>query len=150
MRILSTLAVAAALTVGAEAQNIKTTTETKVKVEDGKDVKVVGCVERTADKEGFLLSNLSGDAEKHRTYLLILDDGDEFDDLRKHIGHKVEIKGKAVDHDQGEVEITSNTKREVDSGPDQKREVKTEIKGTHAGSPYLGVENIKMISMTCP
>jgi hypothetical protein len=150
MRILSALAMAAAMAGGIEAQTVRTTTETKIKVEGGKDVKVIGCVERTADRDGYLLTNLSGDANKHRNYLLIVDDDDTLQQITEHVGHKVEMKGKAVDHDDGEVEITSKTKREVEDGPDQKGEVKTEIKGTRAGSAYLGVESVKMISDICP
>jgi len=150
MRIFSALAVAAMMAVGVEAQTVKTTTETTVKVEGGKDVKVIGCIERTADREGFVLTNLSGDANKHKTFLLIVDDDDDLQKITQHVGHKVEMKGKAVDNEDGEVEITSKTKRDVEHGADQKGEVKTEIKGTRAGSPYLGVESVKMISDTCP
>jgi hypothetical protein len=150
MKILSALAMAAMLAVGVHAQSVKTTTETKIKVEDGKDVKVIGCIERTADRQGYLLTNLSGDSGKHRTYLLIVNDDDDLEKITQHVGHKVEMKGKAVDDENGEVEITSKTKREVEDGDDQKGEVKTEIKGTRAGSPYLGVESVKMVSDVCP
>jgi hypothetical protein len=151
MKMLSALAVAAVMAVGLEAQTTtKTTTETKVKVEDGRDTTVIGCIERTADKEGYVLTNLSGDSQKHKTYLLIVDEDEDLDKITKHVGHKVEMKGKVVDNNDGEVEITSKTEREVEHGQDQKSEVKTEIKGTRAGSPYLGVESVKMISDLCP
>jgi hypothetical protein len=137
------------LTAGLDAQVVRTTQETNVKIENGKDMKVIGCLHRSADHKGYVLSNLSGDAATHRNFVLLAE-AEEMDDLAEHVGHKVELQGDLVDRDHGEVEIKTKTAREVAGGDDSKSEVKTEIKGEHAGSPFLGVESVKMISKVCP
>jgi acylphosphatase len=72
-------------------------------------------------------------------YALVTDD-----DLSKHIGHRMEIKGKAADRGDGKVTIESTGT----SGSD-KTKVKTELKGDSPDMNYLGVKSVKMISKSC-
>jgi len=64
------------------------------------------------------------------------------DDLEKHVGHRIEVKGKATDGHNGKVKIESETRT---SGSEPVKE-KTELKGdVHA----LGVKSVKMIASSC-
>jgi len=72
-------------------------------------------------------------------YALVTDD-----DLSKHIGHRMEIKGKAADRGDGKVTIESTGT----SGGD-KTKVKTELKGDGPDMNYLGVKSVKMLSKSC-
>lgn len=138
----------AATTAVAAAQVQKTTTRTQVKIEDGKDVTVTGCLSRAAD-DSFVLSNLSGDSNKTPSYQLILDDKDDADDFGKHVGHKVEVKGE-VPKKGSELEIKSKTKTEIKGADDVKTESKRELKGDLSWFPVLGAKSVKMISAVCP
>ncbi len=64
--------------------------ETKITVEDGKDIKATGCVERNADG-GYMLTNVANKDGALGSYVLANDDDD---DLKDHVGHRVEISGK--------------------------------------------------------
>jgi hypothetical protein len=141
-----------AVTLVGDAQYEQTTTKTKIKIEDGKNVTVVGCLQRSADETGFTLSNLTGDATKTPTYLLVPMKGgeDDLDELAQHLGHKIEVQGKAVDTKDGEVEIETRTKVDVEDGKDRETKSKTKIEGDLAGLPFLGVKDVKMIAKTCP
>jgi hypothetical protein len=73
-------------------------------------------------------------------YALVTDD-----DLSKHLGHRVELKGKASDRGDGKVKIEST----VGTGGD-KETAKTEVKGGDmSGMHYLGLKSLKMISASC-
>ena len=148
MQRIAALALALTASVALAAAQEQTTTKTKVKIEDGKDVMVTGCLARGADGS-FVLSNLSGDAAKTPSYRLILDDDDDADDFGKHVGHKVEVKGK-VPKDDSEIEIKSKTKTEVKGGDDRKIESKRELKGDLSWFPILGAKSVKMVSNSCP
>src|SRR4051812_46322599 len=78
------------------AQDLAQKTQTKVSVEDGREVKVTGCVERNVDG-GFTLTNAANKEGALGSYLLASDD----DDLKDHVGHRVEITGKAADQGKG-------------------------------------------------
>ena len=136
MKLLSTAVCFAALcTVGLAAQSSTTKTKTKVEVKDGKDVTVTGCVDRNPDG-GYMLTSTGGSMK----YALVTDD-----DLSKHVGHRVEVKGKAADHGDGKVKVEST----VDNG-DDKTKTKAEVKGNDmAGMRYLGLKSLKMISASC-
>ena len=77
--------------------------ETKITVEDGKDIKATGCVERNADGT-FMLTNVANKDGAMGSYIL----ADEEDDLKDHVGHRVEIKGKAADKGKGKVKIETD------------------------------------------
>jgi hypothetical protein len=134
MKLISAFCLAAICAVGVGAQSSETTkTKTKVKVDGGKDVTVSGCLERNLDG-GFKLTEPGG----RMVYALV---GGQ--DLDKHLGHRIEVKGKATDGHDGKVKIESETK----TNGGEKTKEKTELSGdVHA----LGVKSVKMISSSCP
>ena len=134
------LAIAGAATLA--AQSSETTTRSKVQVKDGKDVNVTGCVERGSGG-GFLLTNVADKSGAMHRYELVSDS----DDFSKHVGHRVQIEGKAADREHGKVEFTTKTKTE---GVDKDTESKTEAKGDLSAMNYLGVKHMKMIAASCP
>lgn len=132
--ICATFGLAAICAVGLGAQSGTTTTKTKIDVKDGKDITVTGCLENNPGG-GYMLTTTSGAMK----YAVVTDD-----DLKKHVGHRVELKGKASDKGDGKVKIESTVK----SG-DDKSKAKTEVKGDMAGMHYLGMKSLKMISTSC-
>ena len=132
--ISSAFCLAAMCAVGLSAQSSTTTTKTKVQVKDGKEMTVSGCVAANPGG-GYMLTTTTGDMK----YALITDD-----DLSKHVGHRMEFRGKATDHGDGKVKIESK----VHSG-DDKTKAKTEVKGDMPGMHYLGVKSMKMIASSC-
>jgi hypothetical protein len=127
------------------AQTSKETTRSKITIEHGVDVKVTGCIERTENGTGFLLTKV---ADKHgalHSYMLVPDDGH---DVAKHVGHLVEIKGKATDRGDAKVKIETRTKTEADHG-EKETHGKTEMKGDLPHVPYLGVQSVKLIAGAC-
>jgi hypothetical protein len=134
--ICAAFGMAAMCAVGLGAQSGTTETKTKIEVKNGKEVKVSGCLERTPDGS-YILTNSRGGLR----YTLVTDD-----DLSKHVGHRIEVKGKAADQGDGKVKIEST----VGTSGSDKTESKTEIKGADmAGMRYLGVKSVKMISASC-
>ncbi len=128
------LAVTGAITLG--AQTSETTTKTKIEVKDGKDVKVIGCVE-SLPGGGYALTDVSSKREALHRYVLVSDD-----DFSKVLGQRVQIEGTLADRGDGKVEIKTQTKAEGDA------------KDTHAkveaSGPYLGVKKMKRTEGTCP
>jgi hypothetical protein len=124
-----------AVGLGAQTGTTTTTSTTKVEVKDGKEVTVSGCLERNPGG-GFMITNNAGGLK----YVLVTDD-----DLAKHIGHRVEVQGKAADKGDGKVMIESKG-----TSGGEKTEAKTEIKGADmAGMHYLGMKSLKMIASSC-
>ena len=136
MKFISAFGLAAMFAVGLGAQSgtTETKTKTKIDVKDGKDITISGCLAANASG-GYMLTTASGEQK----YALVTDD-----DLSKHIGHRMEIKGKAADRGDGKVKIESTGT----SGAD-KTKVKTELKGDGSDMNYLGVKSVKMISKSC-
>ena len=135
-------ALALACSVGLAAQTVKS--ETKVDVKDGKDVTVTGCLARSASGTAFLLNDVEGKGVTSKAYILV------GDDLDAHIGHFIEVKGKASNiGSDGKVEVKTKTKIERDDADDKKTETKTTMEGDLAGVPYLGVKSVKMIRNSC-
>ncbi len=134
MKLISaTCCLAAICSIGLGAQSSETRTKTKVKVDGGRDVTVAGCLTRNLDA-GYKLTDPQG----RMTYALV---GGE--NLEKHVGHRVEIKGKATDGNDGKVRIESETK----TSAGEKTKEKTELTGdVHA----LEVKSVKMIASSCP
>ena len=88
----------------AMAQSSEVKTETKVEVKDGKDVKLTGCVERLPEAGAsarYRLTNVADTAGRRHSYLLVGKDGE----LDRHVGHMVEVKGKAADREDGKVKV---------------------------------------------
>ena len=132
MKPIITVWLAAICVTAAAAQSTTETTrtKTKVKVDGGKEVTVVGCV---ADNPGggYMLTNAGG-----MQYALV-----GGDDIAKHLGHRVEVTGKATDAEHGKVKIES---KEKTNRADTTHE-KSEIKGVHA----LSVKSVKMLASSC-
>jgi len=133
MKLISAaFCLAAACAVGVSAQTSETRTKTKVKVDGGREVTVSGCLARNLDG-GYKLT----DGQGRMIYALV-----GGDDLDKHVGHRIEVKGKATDGRDGKVKIETQTK----TSGDEKTKEKTELKGdVHA----LGVKSVKMIASSC-
>jgi len=135
MKLITGLALAAICAVGLNAQSGTTTTKTKVDVKDGKEITIGGCLERNP-AGGYMLTTTDGAMK----YALVTDD-----DLSKHVGHRVEVKGKAADRGDGKVKIESKVGTSGDTA-----KAKTEVKGEDmAGMKYLGMKSLKMISASC-
>ena len=81
--ICAAFGLAAMCAVGLGAQSATTKSKTKVEVKDGKEITVSGCLERNPGG-GYMLTTTNGSLK----YALVTDD-----DLSKHLGHRVEIKG---------------------------------------------------------
>jgi hypothetical protein len=131
-----------AVTAAAGAQTVKS--ETTVKVKDGKDVTVTGCLGKAASGDGYQLSNVEGKDVKSRAYLLVGDD--DFDD---HVGHLVEVKGQASNLGDGKVEVKTTTKVEREDADDEESKSTTKLEGDLAAIPYLGVKSVKMLRSSC-
>jgi hypothetical protein len=137
-------ALALACSVGLAAQSATVKSESKVDVKDGKEVTVTGCLARSASGTAYLLNNVEGKGVTSKSYILV------GDDLDTHVGHFIEIKGKASNiGDDAKVEVKTKTKVERDDADDKTTETKTTMEGDLAGVPYLGVKSVKMIRSTC-
>lgn len=148
---LGFFALAALLVCGsALGQDSDRKSRTRVMVEDGKTMTVTGCVERNRDGSGYILTNAAGKDGAVGTYLLAAtDDEKDLDDLDGHVGHRVEITGKAADKGNGKIKV--ETKNEVRKGDGKARtESKSEVKGDLSGLPYLGIKSYRMIAAVCP
>jgi len=121
--------------------------KTSMSIDSGKDITVTGCVARSGDE--FSLTNAAGKKGSLGPYILVAD-GDDRDDLAKHVGHRVEIKGKAVD--KGDGKLTMKTEREFKNsdGDKKKTESTTKVKGDLDGLPFLGVKSVRMLANVCP
>jgi hypothetical protein len=128
------LAAICAVGLGAQSGTTETKTKTKIDVKDGKNITISGCLAANPGG-GYMLTTTRGEQK----YALVTDD-----DLSKHLGHRMEIKGKAADRGDGKVTIESTGT----SGGD-KTKVKTELKGDSPDMNYLGVKSVKMISKSC-
>jgi hypothetical protein len=126
---------------GAQTTTTKVDGKQKVTVKEGKELTITGCVERNPGG-GYMLTESSTGGMK---YALVTDD-----DLSKHVGHKVEIKGNATD--LGNAKVTTESKMKGTSGSDSKNKGKVETKTKAEGNldlHYLGLKSLKMISTTC-
>lgn len=127
------------------AQDVDQKSKTNVKVDDGKSTTVTGCIERNADG-GFMLTNVAGKDGARGSYLLAATtDDNDLDDIRKHVGERVEITGKAADQGKGKLKV--ETKAEGTTG---KTESKSEVSGDLKGLPYLGVKSFRVLASVCP
>jgi hypothetical protein len=145
-RLIIATTLALSWSVGLSAQSAKIKSETEISVKDGKNVTVTGCVERAANGTGFVLTSTEGKDVESRHYLLVGKD----DSMEEHLGHLVEIKGKAADvGNDGKVEVKTKTKIERENADDKETESKTEMQGDLDQLPYLGVKSVKTIRETC-
>jgi hypothetical protein len=138
------LTIVSAGALRAQTQETKTTTKTKVEMKGGKDVTVVGCLERR-DNGDYMLTNIREASGMDPTgYALITED-----DLTKRVGERVRIEGKTVSAGGGTVSVKSDTKTEVENGRDV--ELKARTLGTTGTRdvPFLGVKSVKTLSSSC-
>jgi hypothetical protein len=139
--IFAAVTISAAFVSAASAAQNTDKPKSRVIVEDGKEMTITGCVGRNPDG-GYTLTNAAGKDGVAGSYILArLKDDDGFDDLKDHVGHRVEITGKAADKGDGRIRV------ETDSG---KTETKSEMKGDLSGMPFLGVKSSRMIASVCP
>jgi len=127
------------------AQDYERKSQTKVSVQDGKEIKVTGCVERNVDG-GFTLTNAANKEGALGSYLLASDD----DDLKDHVGHRVEITGKAADQGKGKIKVETKNESRATDGDKEKTTTKSEMKGDLKGLPFLGVKQVRMLASVCP
>jgi len=146
MKFIGAVALSAACAVGLNAQTTEQKTKSKITVKDGKEVTVTGCVQPTASGTGFMLTDAADKSGRVHSYMLVSDDAD----LSKHVGHRVEIKGKATDRGEAKIKTESETKTKVEHGDDKETRGKTELKGDLSGLPFLGVKEVRMIAAACP
>ena len=138
------LAAMCAAGLSAQTQETQTTTKTKIEIKGGKDVTVIGCLERQPGGDYILTSVRDRGRLEPSRYALVTSQ-----DLSARVGERVEIKGKAVTNGDGKVSIESKTKTEVENGKDQ--ETKTKSEGTSGAFdlPFLGVRSMKTLSSSC-
>jgi hypothetical protein len=147
-RLIATTIAALGLAAGAAAaQDVESKSRTKITVEEGKDVRVTGCVTRSPEG-AFILSNAAGKDGVLGTYTLVPKDDDD-DDLEELVGHRVEVEGKAADKGTGRVKIETKSEVERGGGDTRKRESETEIEGDLQGLPFLGIKSIRSLSSVC-
>ena len=106
------LAAICAAGLAAQTQDTKTTTNTKVEIKSGKDVTVIGCLERRPNGDYILTEARENRRTESSRYALITSE-----DLSKHVGERVEIQGKAVTKGDGKVSIASKTTTEDETIP---------------------------------
>ena len=146
MRFILGIALAAFVGATASAQ-VQTKTETKVKVKDGKDVELTGCVETTSGPASYMLTNALTDGKNGsatHNYFLVGDTGD----LKNHVGHMMQIKGKVSDRGDAKLTVETKTKVEREHAPDSNSKGKTEVKGD-SNLPFLDVSSVKMLRASC-
>ena len=146
MRFILGIALAAFVGATVSAQ-VQTKTETKVKVKDGKDVELTGCVETTSGPASYMLTNALTDGKNGtatHNYFLVGDTGD----LKNHVGHMMQIKGKVSDRGDARLTVETKTKVEREHAPDSNSKGKTEVKGD-SNLPFLDVSSVKMLRASC-
>src|SRR5436305_2051247 len=118
LMIATCLAIACAVSLGAQSTTTETTrSKTKMKVDGGKDVSITGCLEENPGG-GYMLTDRSGGMK----YALV-----GGDNLAKHVGHRIEVKGKAADRDDGKVKIDTKEKTSRSETTHQKTEMKGDV-----------------------
>jgi len=130
------------------AQDVVKKEKTTVSVDSGKEVTVTGCVARSGDND-FTLTSAAGKDGALGSYILVAD-GNDREDLSKHVGHRVEIKGKAVDKGDGKVTVKTEREVKTSDGDKKKTESTTKVKGDLDGLPFLGVKSVRMLATVCP
>jgi hypothetical protein len=137
---------AAALGAQTTAQTTETETKSKVAVKGGKDLLVTGCVEPTAGASGFMLTHAADKNGALHSYMLVSDD----DDLSKHVGHRVQVSGRAADQGDATLKTETKSKKKMESGDNKETHSKSEVRGDLSGLPFLSVKSVKMIAAACP
>jgi len=137
------LSVMCAAGLAAQTQETKTTTKTKVEVKGGKNVKVVGCLDRGANGDYLLTKVRTKHLQDPAQYALVTSE-----DLSKHVGERLEVRGNVVSEGNGKVSIESKTKVEVEHGKDSETKSKTEG-AVGLKTPFLGVTSTRTLGSSC-
>jgi hypothetical protein len=135
----ATFGIVAMCTAGAVAQTqtIHEQGQRKIEVKDGQKITVAGCLARNPGG-GYMITNEEGGMK----YVLVTDRN-----LAEHVGHWMEIRGKATDRGDAKVKIES--KGTAGTGDDKhETDAKTTLEG-NLGLKYLGVDHVKTLSKTC-
>jgi hypothetical protein len=140
--IASALALASTVALGAQTES-----KSKITVKDGQEVTVTGCVEPNASGTGYMLTHVADKKGTMHNYMLASDEGG---DLKKHVGHRMQIEGKVADKGDGKVKVETKTKTKVENGDDKETHSKSEVHGDMDGMRFLGVKSMKMIAASCP
>jgi len=145
------------------AQDANTTTDTKVKSDDGKIVKMTGCVE-IGGGTSFMLTNITSEQDQSKggqhdrngiakggSYPLIERKGL---DLGSYIQQKVELTGvvvpAATNHDtQDKIKIKETTRVDVKDGPDKKSSEATTVKVARGAATQFLVASVKLLAPSC-
>lgn len=138
------LSFAAVAAVGAFAQQSES--KSKVTVKDGKSIDVTGCLEPSSRENTYMLTHVADKKGALHSYILVADDVD----FAKHVGHRVQVSGKAADRGDAKVEVETKTKTTDAKGDDKTTHTKSTVEGDISGVPYLGVESLKMVAAVCP
>jgi hypothetical protein len=146
--ILSVAGAAASALAQDAVTDTKTKGKTTISVEDGKDLTLTGCVARSESGD-FMLKRAAGKDGALGEYMLVAA-GDEWNDLGKHVGHRVEIKGTAADRGDGKMTIKTESETRTNNGDTRKRESTTKVEGDLNGLPFLGVKSVRMLATICP
>jgi hypothetical protein len=131
------LTLAVVMTLGAQSS---TTTTTKIDMTGGKHVKVTGCVEDGLDG-GYLLTHVADKSGTLQRYQLVSNS----DFFPKHVGHRVEVEGRAADRTHGRVNVKSDTNTDGVNA-----HVSTTARTDPSNMRYLGADHMKMIAASCP
>jgi len=138
---LATIGTAA---VTAQSQGTKTTTTTKTEIKNGKDLTVTGCLEKGTGTDYVLnVTRQNGNKEPSRYSLITKED------LSAHVGHRVEVHGKAVTDGHGTVSVESKVKTEVGNTAAQETKTKTEGTSGVLETAFLSVTTIEPRSSSC-
>jgi|SwirhirootsSR2_FD_contig_31_14241326_length_583_multi_5_in_0_out_0_1 hypothetical protein len=157
-KLLLAFTIAAAGAAVARAQDIKSTTTTKV--DDAQLVTYTGCM-TSADSKSYTLENAipmkeaktetkterSGDEIKTTTsgkYVLIPNSGVDF---QKEVGQKVEVTAVLIPAGDDKTKIETKTETEVKGQPDRKTESTEKVAQTNV--PQLRVMSVKHLGDRC-
>jgi hypothetical protein len=138
------LAAMCAAGLTAQTQETKTTTNTKIELKGGKDVTLIGCLDRNSNGD-YLLTRVPTNRRKEASHYTLITS----EDLSKHVGERIEIRGKVVVNGNGTVSVESTTKTEVDNGTDRETKAKTEGAIGALDMPFLGVTSTKTLGSFC-
>lgn len=140
------LSLAAAVGAGTVAgQSRETVTKEKVKIEDGKDVTLTGCIARAPSGSGFWLTKVADKKTgAQHEYVLVTKD----EDVAKNVGHLVEIKGEATDKGDAKVTLERETKTKGGGADEKETKTKSQLEGD-LNMPYLGVKSVKLLAAAC-
>ncbi len=94
------------------AQTNETETKSKITIKEGREVTVTGCMAPAAGGARYILTNVADKKGALHDYVLVSDRND----LAKHVGHRVQLRGKATDRGDAKVETETKTTTKVEGG----------------------------------